>query len=46
MNINISKDSRILLEKLSKIHDRSMTNCIEYLLKKEGTEYGLIESRK
>ena len=45
VNLQISTKNRILLEKLAKIHDRSMTNMIEVLVVKEAKEYGLIESR-
>ena len=44
--MTISKDSRLMLEKLSKIHHRSMTNTVEQLIREEAIEYGLIEARK
>jgi hypothetical protein len=45
-NLVFSKQTRVLLEKLTRIHDRSMTGVIEQLIKKEAKEYGLIEARE
>lgn len=42
----VKPEIKALLLKLSLIHDRSMTGVIEQLIKKEGKEYGLIESRE
>ncbi len=41
----VKMETREMLRKLAKIHDRSMTGVIEQLIKKESKEYGLIESR-
>jgi hypothetical protein len=45
LNFKFTPDTRRLLEKLSKINDRSMTNMLEVLIVKESREFGLIESR-
>jgi len=45
VNLQITTENRKLLEKLAKIHDRSMTNMVEVLVIREAKEYGLIEAR-
>lgn len=45
VNYVLREETKSMLEKLAKIHDRSMTGVIEQLIKKEAKEYGLIESR-
>jgi hypothetical protein len=42
----LSDQSKALLPKLAKLQDRSMAGVINYLIKKEAKEYGLIESRE
>lgn len=46
INIMTTREHRIMLEKLSKIHERSMTGVFEMLVKQESKVYGLIESRE
>jgi|CXWL01.1.fsa_nt_gi hypothetical protein len=41
----LSEDSKALLPKLAKLQDRSMAGVLNYLIKKESKEYGLIEAR-
>jgi hypothetical protein len=41
----VSSDTREMLDKLTKLHDRPMTGVIEQLIKKEAKEYGLLETR-
>ena len=41
----LNEESKILLAKLAKIQDRSMNGTLNYLIKKESKEYGLIEAR-
>jgi len=45
MVFQVSPDIRLMLDKLAKVHDRSMTGVIEQLIKKEAKKHGLIESR-
>lgn len=45
ITFQVSTDTRALLEKLTKIHDRTMTGVIEQLIKKEAKVCGLIEPR-
>lgn len=37
------KETKILLEKLAHIHDRSMTGVVEQLIKKEAKECGILD---
>ncbi|MFA5921204.1 MAG: hypothetical protein WC856_07915 [Methylococcaceae bacterium] len=46
IGLKVNDETRVMLEKLTKIHDRPMTGVIEQLIKKEAKEYGLIESRE
>ena len=39
------EETKILIKKLAKIHDRSQAGILKFLVKKEAKEYGLIESR-
>jgi len=45
ITFQVADDTRSMLEKLTKIHDRSMTGVIEQLIKREARENGLIEER-
>jgi hypothetical protein len=45
MSFVFNEESKVLLSKLAKIHDRSMTSVLVQLIKKESKEYGLIEAR-
>jgi hypothetical protein len=46
LGLVLSEDGRVLLEKLAKIYDRSLGNTIEFLVREEAKQYGLIESRE
>jgi hypothetical protein len=41
----IDNKTKTMLKKLSKLQDRSMTGVLQYLIKKEAREYGLVEPR-
>jgi len=45
VNYKINSETRIVLEKLSKIQSRSMTSTLELIIMEKGKEYGLIEAR-
>jgi hypothetical protein len=46
IGFTVTPETRSMLIKLSKLHDRSITSVFEQLIKKEAKEYGLIESRQ
>lgn len=45
INCTFNPATRSVLEKLTRIQDRSMTNVLELLVMEKGREYGLIEAR-